>query len=118
MTPEREAIFLAAQHCQGGHSEAGAAIAKVLGVPFPLQMTSLIAALRSEGENPAKFYPWMIKQHGAGRHRFFTHDEIEAAFQMNAPPSARAPPHGRCIPGKPANDPISSPRRTGFRPQP
>jgi hypothetical protein len=91
MTPEREAIFLAAQHCQGGHSEAGAAIAKVLGVPFPLQMTSLIAALRSEGENPAKFYPWMIKQHGAGRHRFFTHDEIEAALPDERSPIGASP---------------------------
>jgi len=79
MTPERRAIFLAAQHCQGGHSQAGDAIAEVLGLPFPLRMTDLIAKLREEGQNPARFYPWMITMHGVGKHNFFTDAEISEA---------------------------------------
>lgn len=84
MTPERRALFLAGQHCQGGHSEAGAAISEILGVPFPLKMTDLIERLRAEGQNPATYYPWMIKAHGIaagaekGRHPFFTDAELSA----------------------------------------
>lgn len=84
MTPERRALFLAGQHCQGGHSAAGDAIAEALGVPFPLRMPDLIAKLREEDHNPAAFYPWLIRAHGVvhgserGRHPFFTDAELAA----------------------------------------
>jgi len=84
LSPERRALFLAGQHCQGGHSEAGRAIADLLGLPFPLNMRDLIAKVRAEGENPAAFYPWLIRAHGVvhgaekGRHPFFTDAELLA----------------------------------------
>lgn len=82
ISPSRRAMFLAAQHCQGGHSEAGAALAEQLGVPFPLNMGSLVARVRAEGENPARMYPWLIKMArrlDTDQHDYFTQAEIEAA---------------------------------------
>lgn len=90
LTKEREAMFLAAQHCQGGHSEAGMALSEALGVPFPVTMGNLVAKLRDEGQNPAAFYPWLIKaQHvvsgpDAGTHPYFTAAELDAASALAA----------------------------------
>lgn len=58
MDPTRRALFICAQHHQGGHSDAGKAAADALGIPFPIRMESLIKALQREGEDPAEFYPW------------------------------------------------------------
>lgn len=85
LTKEIEALFLAGQHCQGGHSDAGQAIADVLGLPFPLTMAALMEGLRERGENPALFYPWLIRAgsivHGInrGKHPYFTEAELAAA---------------------------------------
>lgn len=96
LTPEGRALFLAAPHCQGGHSAAGDTIASLLGVPFPLRMTDLITKLREHGENPVLFYPWLRVQHGSGAHRFFTPDELAAAREHSSPPSSE-----RSSPGRP-----------------
>lgn len=91
LTPERRALFLAAQHCQGGHSVAGGEIADLLGVPFPLRMTSLIAKLREHGENPVLFYPWLRTMHGSGQHPFFTAAELAAAREHSSPRQVEKP---------------------------
>src|SRR3954468_14904382 len=52
------ALFMCATHCQGGHSEAGAATAEILGVPFPLTMDSLGKAALAKGYNPRELWPW------------------------------------------------------------
>lgn len=54
----REALFMAAASCQGGHSHAGEAIAELLSVPFPLRMESLHAKAMSEGLDPKQIWPW------------------------------------------------------------
>lgn len=54
----REALFMCATHCQGGHSEAGYAAAQILGVPFPITMPDLVAKVRAEGLDPDKLWPW------------------------------------------------------------
>lgn len=67
---ERVALFMCATHCQGGHSEAGAAAASALGVPFPLTMESLAAKARQEGLDPAVLWPWysgLLAKRAAGR---------------------------------------------------
>lgn len=56
------AILAAAGHCQGGHSDAGASIANLLGVPFPLTMPDLIACARANNENPALIWPWLRRE--------------------------------------------------------
>lgn len=81
MTPERKALFMCASQCQGGHSPAGSSAAEALGVPFPIDMASLVTKARNEGENPAELWPWLIQQgyhHESTFHRFFTADEISA----------------------------------------
>lgn len=65
LTKERAALFLAAQHCQGGHSEAGFAISKVLGVPFPIRTEALVAKLVEEGQDPHLYYPWFYRARAA-----------------------------------------------------
>jgi len=91
LTKEVEALFLAGQHCQGGHSDAGRAIADVLGLPFPLTMAALMEGLRERGENPVRFYPWMIRAvsivHGIdkGKHPYFTAAELAAALTGDQP---------------------------------
>ncbi|MFD3263136.1 hypothetical protein [Phenylobacterium ferrooxidans] len=90
----RRALFLSAQHCQGGHSHAGAVGAEVLGVPFPITMADLVAKVRAEGENPAEFYPWLAKAvripvgPRRGQHPYFTEAEL-----ANASRPAEEPAH-------------------------
>lgn len=86
MDPARRALFMCAAHCQGGHSAAGAEVADVLGVPFPIRMTDLIAKARAEGENPAELWTWLITAH-QGRNRFFSTSEILAVRSSPASPS-------------------------------
>jgi predicted RNase H-like HicB family nuclease len=57
----RVALFMAAAHCQGGHSDAGAIIADLLGVPLPLRMESLADRARKEGLDPDGLWPWWAK---------------------------------------------------------
>lgn len=58
-------LFMAATHCQGGHSEAGQAIANLLGVPFPLRMDALSDAAISRGLDPAELWPWLAEMRQA-----------------------------------------------------
>lgn len=81
MTPERKALYMCAAYCQGGHSMAGDAASQALGVPFPIDMASLVRKARNEGENPAALWPWLIKMgyhHDSSAHRYFTRAEIAA----------------------------------------
>ena len=57
---ERLMITLAT-HSQGGHSETGAEIAELLGVPFPLNMDALSAAATARGYDPDAMWPWLKK---------------------------------------------------------
>lgn len=59
MSPEREALFMCAAHCQGGHSDAGKAAAEALGVPFPIRMDDLVRRAAAEGADPRKLWPWL-----------------------------------------------------------
>ncbi len=54
----REALYMAAAHCQGGHSEAGRAIAELLSVPFPLDIKNLHTRAIIEGFDTKKLWPW------------------------------------------------------------
>ena len=54
----REALYMCAASCQGGHSDAGAAAAEVLGIPFPVSMLNLWGAALREGLDPDKLWPW------------------------------------------------------------
>lgn len=76
------ALLKCAAHCQGGHSDAGAAAADVLGVPFPLRMEDLVPRARQLGHNPAKVWPWLITMgEGEGAdHRYFHRSEIAEAL--------------------------------------
>lgn len=58
----REALFMCASHCQGGHSNAGAAAAEVLGIPFPITMDALVEKAESEGFDPNELWPWFMRQ--------------------------------------------------------
>jgi hypothetical protein len=58
----RRALFMCAASCQGGHSDAGAAAANVLRVPFPITMENLIEKAREEGFDPEDLWPWMMRQ--------------------------------------------------------
>lgn len=86
MGPERRALFMCAAHCQGGHSGAGQEAANALGVPFPLDMKNLVLKAKSEGENPAKLWPWLIETGRVlhGGNRYFTPPEIKAATNPTA----------------------------------
>ena len=44
--------------CQGGHSDEGQKIARLLGIPFPLRMANLARRARELGLNPADLWPW------------------------------------------------------------
>jgi hypothetical protein len=79
----RIALYMCAAHCQGGHSDAGAAAAFVLGVSFPLLMTELVGRARSEGYNPAVLWPHLRMSHGASN-AFLTGAELEAASGKSA----------------------------------
>lgn len=79
MSPEREALFMCAAHCQGGHSLAGSHAAEALGVPFPIEMPALVAKARGEGVNPAALWPWLLNPISFDAKRYFTADEIEEA---------------------------------------
>lgn len=78
MSPERKALFMCAAHCQGGHSDAGAAAAEALGVPFPISMPNLVRKARAEGVNPATLWPWLARSADASS-RYFSADELKAA---------------------------------------
>lgn len=54
----RIALLMCAAHCQGGHSEAGAEAAEVLGTTFPITMEKLARVARKEGLDPDKLWPW------------------------------------------------------------
>lgn len=56
------ALFVAAPHCQGGHSPAGMAIAEALGIDFPLTMDALAARAAQCGLDPAELWPWWKEQ--------------------------------------------------------
>lgn len=96
MSAERRALFMTAQHCQGGHSDAGYAASQVLRVPFPITMAELVVKVRAEGENPAAFYPWLAKMtpiqigRRKGEHPYFTPEEMAVAA---APRPAEEPAH-------------------------
>jgi hypothetical protein len=59
MDDTRKALFMCASHCQGGHSDAGAAAAKVLGIPFPIRMDTLVERAEAEGADPHELWPWL-----------------------------------------------------------
>lgn len=60
----RRALFMCAAKCQGGHSDAGSAAAKMLGVPFPIQMENLRRKAVMEGFDPADLWPWWKRNNG------------------------------------------------------
>lgn len=62
MSKMERALFVAASHCQGGHSEAGAMIADVFGFEFPVSMDKLRKAAEARGYNAAELWPWWVKQ--------------------------------------------------------
>jgi len=61
LSGERAALFKCAASCQGGHSDAGAAAADALGIPFPITMSNLISKAREEGLNPRDVWPWFYR---------------------------------------------------------
>lgn len=79
MSPERKALFMCAAHCQGGHSDAGAAAAEALGVPFPIDMDSLVRKARAEGVNPAALWPWLVRMQRGRGGEYFTEAELATA---------------------------------------
>jgi hypothetical protein len=58
---------MCAASCQGGHSDAGAAAAEVLGVPFPIRLESLVKKAIQEGFDPNDLWPWAMKNWGKDR---------------------------------------------------
>lgn len=52
------ALFMCAAHCQGGHSEAGMAASKALGVPFPIRIEELIVKAEELHLDIAFLWPW------------------------------------------------------------
>jgi len=60
------ALLIAAAHCQGGHSDAGAAIAEVFGIPFPVTMQALEGAATARGYEPKELWPWLFKMRNEG----------------------------------------------------
>jgi hypothetical protein len=57
----KKALFMCAASCQGGHSDAGAAAAEVLGVPFPLRMEALERKAEADGFNTQELWPWLYR---------------------------------------------------------
>ena len=57
----REALFMCAASCQGGHSDAGFAASEVLGIPFPITMENLVRKAVSEGYDAKALWPWLFK---------------------------------------------------------
>lgn len=57
----REALFMCAASCQGGHSDAGLAASEVLGIPFPITMENLVKKAVSEGYDAKALWPWLFK---------------------------------------------------------
>jgi hypothetical protein len=64
----RVALFMAAAHCQGGHSDAGAMAAGILGVPFPIRMDDLAKRARAEGYDPDAMWPWWARMRAERSH--------------------------------------------------
>lgn len=65
----RITILICAPHFQGGHSDAGARIADLFNIPFPLRMKSLAKAARKEGLKPEKLWPWWKQMRAALKDR-------------------------------------------------
>jgi hypothetical protein len=61
-TELRTALFMCAASCQGGHSDAGQAASKALGVPFPIRMDALVAKAKADGYDPDELWPWYKQQ--------------------------------------------------------
>lgn len=57
--PDHAAILMAASHYQGGHSDIGAMIADMYGIPFPLTMDTLSRAARKRKLDPDVLWPWL-----------------------------------------------------------
>lgn len=55
----QRALYMAAASNQGGHSDAGAEIARLLNVPFPLRMDALAKAAMRDGFDPDELWPWL-----------------------------------------------------------
>lgn len=69
MTTEREyrrVLFMCAAHHQGGLSVAGAVVADILRVPFPIRMENLILKAAGEGFDTEDLWPF---HRAAERHR-------------------------------------------------
>ncbi len=62
----RKALFMTAAHSQGGHSESGMVVAKLLGVPFPVRMKALEKKAKAEGYDTHALWPWLYQMR-AGR---------------------------------------------------
>lgn len=73
----RSLLLQAAAHCQGGHSDAGLAISREFGLPFPVNMGDLVVKARDLDLNPARLWPW-LHDAPSGR-RYFTAAEITEA---------------------------------------
>lgn len=58
----RRVLLMAAASNQGGNSAAGAEIAALFGIPFPVTMEGLEEAAHREGFDPAKLWPWLQSQ--------------------------------------------------------
>lgn len=73
----RRALFMCAAHCQGGHSDAGAAAAEALGISFPITMEALESKALSEGFSPADLWPWLTRtrQNDADKERYAARKE-------------------------------------------
>lgn len=61
----RKALLMAAASCQGGHSDAGALIAEIFDIPFPIRMENLEAAALKDGFDPKTIWPWLYKMRAA-----------------------------------------------------
>lgn len=55
----RKACFMSAASHQGGSSQTGEVLAKVLGIPFPIRMPALERRAIEEGFSPAELWPWL-----------------------------------------------------------
>lgn len=56
----RQALFMCAASCQGGHSTSGKAASDALGVPYPVRMEALIEKAVAEGRDPNRLWPWTM----------------------------------------------------------
>jgi hypothetical protein len=57
----REALYMCAASCQGGHSAAGRAAAHHLNVGFPINMESMEVQAKRDGLDPEHLWPWYVK---------------------------------------------------------